>query len=369
MFPSRKTSESAAKLAALDRVQGVIEFDLGGRILAANANFLSVVGYALPEIAGRHHEMFVEATERSSDAYQAFWERLRAGEFQAAQYRRVGKGGREIWIQASYNPMLDRAGRPYKVVKFATDITEQVALLGDLRRLIDQNFGGIDRAVERSAAASGTAREALGSATSSVQTMAAATEELAASVVEVSQSMTKSKTATDNVYDCVRDADAHTRRLTEAAAAMSGIVGLIQTIAGQINLLALNATIEAARAGEAGRGFAVVAQEVKALAAQAAQATDRINGEIGNVQAVSQDVVGVLASIRGSIGEMRDHVVVTAAAVEEQSVVTQDLSRNMQQAAGAVLAVSDNIGAIASAVSEVSDAVGTTRAAAQVLAR
>ena len=115
--------EAHAKLAALDRVQGVIEFDLAGRILSANSNFLDVVGYTLPEIVGQHHSLFMDPVRRESQAYRDFWDRLRSGAFETGQFERVGRGGRPIWIQASYNPMLDIRGRPYKVVKFATDIT------------------------------------------------------------------------------------------------------------------------------------------------------------------------------------------------------------------------------------------------------
>jgi methyl-accepting chemotaxis protein len=125
MFSALNVREAHAKLAALDRVQGVIEFDLDGRILSANSNFLDVVGYTLPEIVGQHHSLFMDPTERESKAYRAFWERLRSGAFESGQFQRIGRGGRQIWIQASYNPMFDVRGRPYKVVKFATDITLQ----------------------------------------------------------------------------------------------------------------------------------------------------------------------------------------------------------------------------------------------------
>ena len=369
MLFARPIPDASAKLAALDRVQAIIEFDLTGRILNANANFLTVVGYRQDEIVGRHHEIFVEPGYAATAEYRTFWDRLRAGEFQAAQYRRLAKGGREVWIQASYNPILDRRGRPTKVIKFATDITEQVRMLGDLRTLIDRNFGEIDQAVAYASEASGSADGATRSATASVQTMAAAAEELASSVGEVSQSMARSKVATDAAFDQVEGVDGQTRKLSAAAAAMTGIVGLIQTIAGQINLLALNATIEAARAGEAGRGFAVVASEVKALAAQAARATEQINGEIGSVQAASHEVVAALGAIRASVAVMREHIVTTAGAVEEQDAVTRELSRSMQEAAEAVAGISGNIGAIGAAVSQVNNAVGTTREAAQVLAR
>ncbi|MDP4024270.1 PAS domain-containing methyl-accepting chemotaxis protein [Methylobacterium sp. NEAU 140] len=362
-------ADRAGQIAAITTSQAVISFDLDGTILDANPNFLGVVGYRLDEVVGRHHGMFVDAGERESDAYGAFWAALRRGTYQAAQYRRIAKGGREVWIQASYNPILDAAGRPYKVVKFATDITEQVRLLAELRGLIERNFGAIDAAVARSRHASGAAGDAAGAASASVQAMAAAAEELAASVSEVSQSMAKSKAATDAAVGQVEAVDDRTRRLSEAAVAMTGIVGLIQSIAGQINLLALNATIEAARAGAAGRGFAVVAAEVKALAAQAAGATDRINAEIGAVQGISGEVVSALSAIRAAVQVMREHVVTTAGAVEEQDAVTRELSRSMQEAAASVSGISGNIGAISDAVAEVTEAVGTTRAAAQVLAR
>jgi methyl-accepting chemotaxis protein len=115
-----------AKLAALARSQAMVEFGMDGRVLDANANFLAALGYSLEEIRGRHHAMFVAEAERDSAAYRAFWERLGRGEHDAGQYKRLGKGGREVWIQASYNPVLDAEGRPVKVVKFATDITEKV---------------------------------------------------------------------------------------------------------------------------------------------------------------------------------------------------------------------------------------------------
>ncbi|GEP10612.1 methyl-accepting chemotaxis protein [Methylobacterium gnaphalii] len=362
-------ADRAGQVAAISKSQGVIAFDLDGTILDANENFLSVVGYRLDEIKGRHHSMFVDPAYRVAPDYAAFWATLNRGTYQAGQYKRLAKGGREVWIQASYNPILDASGRPYKVVKFATDITEQVSLLAKLRVMIDQNFGEIDQAVGRSTQESQIALDAARTTSGSVGTMAAATEELAASVAEVSQSMQKSQAATDSASERVREASDYTQRLSNAANAMSGIVGLINTIAAQINLLALNATIEAARAGDAGRGFAVVAQEVKSLASQAARATDQINGEIEGIQAVSSEVVGALDSIRQSVDVMRNHVVATAAAVEEQSAVTRDMSVNMQEAARAVATIADNITGITSAVTQVSDAVATTRNAAQVLAR
>ena len=369
---TRQVAEDAdrqGQIAAIGKAQAVIAFNLDGTVLEANQNFLGALGYSLPEIAGNHHSIFVEPAVKDSREYAEFWTKLRNGEYQAGQYKRIAKSGRAVWIEASYNPILDANGRPYKVVKFATDITAQVTLMADLKQLIEQNFGEIDTAIQRSNQESGNATEAASITSNNVQTMAAAAEELAASVGEISESMSKAQAATDEAHAQVGAAGKFTERLTTTAAAMSGIVGLIQNIASQINLLALNATIESARAGEAGRGFAVVAQEVKNLANQAAKATEQISAEIDSVQAVSRQVVGSLDTIQGSVERMRDYVVSTAAAVEEQSVVTRDMSSSMQDAASAVGAIAQNVLAISGSITDVSRAVTTTKEAARVLAR
>jgi PAS domain S-box-containing protein len=327
------------------------------------------MGYRLDEIKGKHHSMFVDSDHGNNREYKAFWDRLRAGEFQAGQYKRVGKGGRSIWIEGAYNPILDQHGKVVKVVKFATDITAQVELLGNLKTLIDTNFGEIDGAIERSTSEARSASLAADETSTNVQMVAASAEELAASINEISQSMAKSRSATDDAFDQAIAAGQSTEKLTNAAQAMNGIVGLIQSIAGQINLLALNATIEAARAGEAGKGFAVVASEVKNLANQAARATEQISREIDGVQSTSGEVVTALDTIRDAIGSVRDHVTVTAAAVEEQSSVTMSMSSNMQSASASVSTVSSNVGEISAAVHQAAMAINKTKDAAKVLVR
>jgi methyl-accepting chemotaxis protein len=362
-------AELKGQVEAIGKSQAVISFDLDGNILDANANFLAAVGYSLPEIRGKHHSMFVEPGMRTSPEYLEFWRRLKKGEFQAAQYKRIGKGGREIWIEASYNPILGASGRPYKVVKYATDVTQQVGLLINLRGMIETNFGEIDAAVDQSTQEASSASQAATATSSNVQMMASAAEELAASVREIAQSMATSRVATDIAFAEAKSANEYTDKLSSAAEAMGGIISLIQSIAGQINLLALNATIESARAGEAGRGFAVVASEVKNLASQAAKATEQISTEIDAVRSVSSGVVEALTKIRNSVETMRNHVVGAASAVEQQSAVTQEMSSNMQDASQAVTRIADNIGTISAAVGKVSQAVDTTKNAARVLAR
>ena len=299
-----QTADLAGQITAIGKSQAVIEFNMDGSIITANNNFLGALGYSLGEIQGRHHSMFVDPSERESAAYRNFWASLNRGEYQAAEYKRIGKGGREIWIQASYNPILDMNGKPFKVVKYATDTTQQV-----IARLKSVKVRGM------------------------MDSVAAGAEELNASVREISEAMTKSKETASVAVDRVEVADQQAQRLSAAAESMSSIVELIGNITGQINLLALNATIESARAGEAGRGFAVVASEVKNLANQAKLATDKIGQEIGNLNSISGDVVTALSSIKKAIQDVSEYVTSTAAAVEEQSAVTGEMSTSMQRAA------------------------------------
>ncbi|ABE37466.1 methyl-accepting chemotaxis sensory transducer with Pas/Pac sensor [Rhodopseudomonas palustris BisB5] len=305
-----KTADLAGQIDAIGKSQAVIEFGIDGTILDANANFLKVLGYNLADIKGKHHSMFVEPAERDAAAYRTFWAELAAGKYQAAEYKRIGKGGREVWIQASYNPILDLNGKPFKVVKYATDTTRQV-----LVRIGNERVRAM------------------------MESVAAGAEELNASVREISEAMTKSRETALTAVSEVDAADGQAHRLNEAAQAMSGIVELISNITGQINLLALNATIESARAGEAGRGFAVVAGEVKNLANQAKQATDRIGAEIENLNGISGDVVGALGKIKAAIQNVSEYVTSTAAAVEEQSTVTGEMSSGMQRAATEAAAI------------------------------
>ncbi|QCK86612.1 PAS domain S-box protein [Phreatobacter aquaticus] len=298
------------QIAAFNRSQAVIEFSLDGTIIDANDNFTDVIGYSLAEIQGKHHRMFVDPTDRDSAAYREFWARLARGEFQAAEYRRIGKGGREIWILASYNPILDPKGKPFKVVKLASNITEQV-----MRRKKTEFVSSI------------------------VTQVAAGAEELEASIRDISQNMLRSKDAADTAVNSVDAADSQTARLTAAAASMTGILDMINNITGQINLLALNATIEAARAGEAGRGFAVVANEVKGLAAQARHASDQIASEIESMRGISSDVLMGLETIKASIDSVRSFVNSTASAVEEQSAVTGEMASTIQRAAVEAMAL------------------------------
>ena len=364
--------DATGQLEAINRSQAVIEFNLDGTIITANPNFCNAVGYALSDIKGRHHRMFVEPSYGSSMEYQQFWESLRRGEFQAAEYKRVGAGGRVIWIQASYNPIKNADGVAMKVVKYATDITATVEKRLRNEKLsneIERDLSGIADNISNVSRQASEVAGAASQTSETIHSVAAAAEELTASINEISSSVAASKKSTEEAHRLTQSADASTAALTKTAEQMTGIVELIDDIASQINLLALNATIESARAGEAGRGFAVAAAEVKQLAAQVSAATKTISSEIHGVQSVSAEVVTSLKAIQGSVNTISNSISEVAAAVQQQSSATSEISATMQMASGSVNAIDKGIGEMAGAMSSAANSTELVRGNMQVLVK
>lgn len=262
----RSASDQDGLVKALLRSTAVIEFDVQGHVLAANDRFLQGMGVRLEQIQGKHHRQFCAQDEAASADYQAFWDRLRRGEFVAGRFKRLDSAGCEVWLEASYNPVFDGSGRLVKIVKFATVITDQV---------------NRENAVTEAATLAYS---------TSVQTNA--TAEQGAQVV--SQTVSNMQ----NLARCTHEAVKEIEALDKQSQVIGAIVKTISAIADQTNLLALNAAIEAARAGEHGRGFAVVADEVRQLASRTTKATGEIAEVVQQNQRLASNAVAVISTGR-----------------------------------------------------------------------
>ncbi|EST15398.1 sensory box protein [Pseudomonas putida S610] len=277
--------EHESLIKALMRSTAVIEFDLDGMILTANERFLSAVGYRLDQIRGKHHRMFCEPAEVNSPGYQAFWDKLRRGEYIAERFRRIDAHGRVIWLEASYNPIFNAHDELYKVVKFATVITDQV----NQEQAVAQ---AADVAYNTSRETDTSARRATEVVGQSVSVMRG----LEASMLQAAEGI---------------------QALDTQSRVIGSIIKTISDIAGQTNLLALNAAIEAARAGEQGRGFAVVADEVRQLASRTSTATEEIARVVQQNEQLAQAAVSIIDTSKRQAEEGRALADQTGNVIEE----------------------------------------------------
>ncbi|MBS0422415.1 MAG: PAS domain-containing protein [Proteobacteria bacterium] len=418
-------TELRGQVTAINRSQGVIEFDLSGHVLTANDNFLNVIGYRLEEIKGQHHGMFVDAAYRASDAYRQFWEKLRRGEFDSGQYRRLGKGGNEVWIQASYNPVFDAEGKPYKVIKYAADVTAQVtqtlqmqaaveqtqhvvkaAINGDLSGRIDTSrssgdvlkmaqainqllgtvaemFGNVQQVIQSATQGDLTGRVDAGAKTGDLRTMSDAVNTLLASVSEI---VTSVKGASGEVLRGAEEisqgnlnlsqrTEQQSSSLEETASSMEEMTSTVKQNAdnaGQANQLATAARDQAEKGG------AVVGKAVTAMA-KINEASKKIADIIGvideiafqtNLLALNAAVEAARAGEQGRgfavvATEVRSLAGRSATAAKEIKELIQDSVRKVEDGSALVTQSGQTLDQIVTSVKKVSDIIAEIAAASR----
>ncbi|NNN12551.1 MAG: PAS domain-containing methyl-accepting chemotaxis protein [Acidimicrobiaceae bacterium] len=373
-IPRDELNELRGKLEAISKSQAMIELNLDGTIITANDNFLTTLGYGLNEIKGRHHRMFVDPEYGRSAEYEKVWEGFRKGEVKVGEFKRVGKGGREVWLHGAYNPIFDVDGKPFKVIEYATDVTTQVAQRIQLQEGIKDVMSiaeGVTESASEMAALSeqmgansteaSAQAEAVSSAAEQVsanlQTVSAAAEELATSIVTVANNASDAARVAGTAVEAAESTKLTMDRLGTSSREISTVIKVITSIAQQTNLLALNATIEAARAGESGKGFAVVANEVKELAKQTAQATEDIGRRIETTQSDTAEAVNAINEIAHIIDQINAISGTIAEAVKEQQSTTGAIAQNISEAAVGSGEIARNITGVAQAAESTSKAV------------
>lgn len=382
----RKNAYFSGQIKAINQSQAVIEFDPTGKILEANNNFLNAMGYTLGEIQGKHHSLFVDAEYRASSEYRIFWEELADGQFQHGEFHRLGNGGKEVWIQATYSPIVDHAGRVFKIVKYATDITGRKTAVNDICNvMLSLSKGSLTESLEREYQGefvqlaesindfitnlssiiseirsgsetinSASAEIAKGNADLSIRTeqQASSLEETASSMEEITSTVQlnaeNAKQANGLASEASKVAIEGGKLIKEVVGTMSGInqsakkiadiIGVIDGIAFQTNILALNAAVEAARAGEQGRGFAVVASEVRTLAQRSANAAkdikDLISDSVSKVETGNQlvnrsgDTMGEIVTAIQRVNDIMSEI---SSASSEQASGIDEINKAIAQ--------------------------------------
>ncbi|NET71497.1 MAG: PAS domain-containing protein, partial [Sphaerospermopsis sp. SIO1G2] len=380
-------------IEAIESYQGMVEYNTDGIVQRVNGNFLHVIDYNEEDVIGKHHRMFMDKAESAEASYQQFWQELRSGNPQVGEFKRITKGGKEVWMQASYNPIKNAFGEVTGVVNYSTDITEQVLvkrenergiveckdvlqevangnLMSQMTQTYEGDFNEIKEAlnmttqklisivqqvkISGSSVSSASSEISSGSVdlssrteqqASSLEETAASMEELTGTVAQNSENASEANQLAEEARQVAEEGGRVVGSTVEAMSSIesssqkiSDIIGVIDEIAFQTNLLALNAAVEAARAGEAGKGFAVVASEVRSLAGRSASASKEIKGlieesshQVKNGVKLADEAGERLQAIVESVQNVTNLVADIAMASKEQSTGINEVSAAVSQ--------------------------------------
>jgi methyl-accepting chemotaxis protein len=343
----------SGQIDAIDKSQAVIEFDMSGTIVNANENFLNTLGYRLNEIVGKHHSMFCTPEYKNSSAYQQFWRKLNNGEFDAGEYLRLGKNGKEIWIHASYNPIFGIDGKPMRVVKYATDITAKKNMMFKVEDNVQELSKSLDNLSKASHSMSKEAQVTMNGSqevsvsitqiNQAVSEVSEKIESMLSSISSISSSSTNAKTIAVEASEQSKSTTSNILKLTHESEKIEETIHAITQIAFQTNILSLNAAVEAATAGEAGKGFAVVAQEVRNLASRSDEAAKEVTGAVELIQSLVKSSLDSIQKIDNTIKDISEMSTNISDSIAHQENISNQLASTALEASQGVNEVTNTM--------------------------
>ncbi len=344
------------QLEAISKSQAVIEFDMSGIILHANKNFLDVVGYTLNEIVGKHHSIFCEDSYKESVEYQQFWRKLNNAEFESGEFLRIAKNGKKVWIQATYNPIMDFDKKPFKVVKYATDITsrknkmfeieENVEKLSDSLTHLSNTSSSMSKGAKVTMNGSKEVSSSISEVNNSIVNIHQKVEDMLSSIKSISESSSKGKKIALEAQEQSKSTSIAINKLDEESDKIGEVINIITQIAFQTNILSLNAAVEAATAGEAGKGFAVVAGEVRSLASRSDEAAKEITQAVELIQSLVKSSLESITKIDKTIEEITSMSTYISDSIEKQESVSNDVSQITSKTSNDIAEISNTMGEV-----------------------
>ncbi|QDF28337.1 methyl-accepting chemotaxis protein [Halarcobacter anaerophilus] len=341
------------QLEAISKSQAVIEFDMSGKVITANKNFLDAFEYNLDEIVGKNHSMFCEESYKNSDKYKEFWEKLNRTEYDAGEYLRIGKNGKKVWIQATYNPIIGIENKPTRVVKYATDISDKKNKMFEIEKNIQQLSDSLKHLSNASESMSNDAKktmngskevsESIGQINLAVSNVSEKIESMLSSITSIAAASAQGEKVAKEAREQSQTTTSAMLKLDEESEKIGETINIITQIAFQTNILSLNAAVEAATAGEAGKGFAVVAQEVRNLAARSDEAAKEITKAVELIQSLIKNSLTSIHSIDSTIKEITDMSTDISTSIMQQQTISNELSSTALEASQGVNEVTNTM--------------------------